>query len=227
MEHNKKHSFISSADIDKTAFEANQILIPLLFIGLFFIFQYYLLGLIPYVGSWPTDLFISGLVLWGIGKILNIDFKGNWNLKFSKNQWSSVIGITTLSVAVLSIYFAYHPEVSKSFPLPTMPTYLIPFATLLMAIINGLREEFFFRFILQRCLSQNLHVYVAIILQALAFGLIHYEFGFPRGYLGVFLTTLFGILVGFQYHYFRSFTLTWFTHSLVDFIMFVIILMNR
>ncbi len=138
-----------------------------------------------------------------------------------------VVGIIALSVFVLSIYFVYNPDVADTFPLSQMPKYVVPFAILLMATINGLREEYLFRFILQRCLINRLNLFIAIFLQAFIFGLIHYQFGFPRGYLGVFLTTLFGIAVGFQYHHFRSFTLTWFTHSLVDFIMFAIILGSK
>ena len=225
MENNKNLSALS-ASINTSVLKTNQIMIPLFFIGLYIAINYSL-GSIPYIGMWPIDFFIVGIVLRGIGKLFNINFKGTWDFGFTKNQWLSLISITVLSVTVLSIYFLYHPEVSKAFPLPKMPKYLIPFAILLIAIINGLREEFLFRFIFQRCLAWKLHFGCAVFIQALAFGWTHFEFGFPRGYLGVFLATLFGICIGFQYHYYRSFTLTWLTHSLVDFIMFAIILAAR
>lgn len=93
---------------------------------------------------------------------------------------------------------------------------------------RGIHVDFSLRAIcLQNGLSQLGSPVTAIVCSSLFFGYIHFTNGFPQGGLGVVLTILYGALVGAQFFYFKSASLTWLTHSLADAIMFFVILMNR
>lgn len=50
-----------------------------------------------------------------------------------------------------------------------------------------------YRFALQQGLARMLRAPVAIVLQSVAFGFLHYRGGIPFGALGVTLTTMFGL----------------------------------
>jgi membrane protease YdiL (CAAX protease family) len=91
------------------------------------------------------------------------------------------------------------------------------------ALINGLGEELVYRFILQRAFIKSNSPAWAILMQAIAFGFLHYRNGFPQGWTGMLLTTLFGAAIGIQFFITRSITLAWVTHAIMDAIMFGII----
>lgn len=151
----------------------------------------------------------------------------SWTLRFNKRMLLSVFGIVVPSLICLVLYFVYNREIADNWPLPQMPYWVIPFAVLLIALINGLREEIFFRFTLQNYLEECLSPQLAIFCASLVFGYMHFQGGFPAGGVGVFLTTLFGLLIGIQFYYYRSVTLSWMTHSITDAVMFAIILFSK
>ncbi len=184
----------------------------------------------PFIGHlfWPIDQFLGALILF-LGSKFFIHPKEplSWSLRFSKRMVLSIVGIVVPSLICLILYFINHREVADKWPLPQMPLWAIPFAVVLIALINGLREEIYFRFTLQRYLTECLSPQLAILCASLVFGYMHYQGGFPAGGLGVFLTTLFGFLIGIQFYYFRSATLSWITHSVTDAVMFAIILLSK
>jgi hypothetical protein len=61
--------------------------------------------------------------------------------------------------------------------------------------LNAVAEEFFFRGALQCTLTQSLGPALGIVVQAAVFGLIHYR-GFPRGWSGIALATIYGLMLG-------------------------------
>lgn len=67
---------------------------------------------------------------------------------------------------------------------------------LTFAVLNAIAEEALFRGILQDALASALRsTPLALTLQAVAFGLAHFQ-GFPRGWSGVALATLYGAMMG-------------------------------
>lgn len=178
--------------------------------------------------SWPGDMLLASLLFWGALKALKSNAeKPSWSWRFTGRQWLSLVVIVMLSLSCLVPYFYFHREVAKTWPFPEMSPWILPFAIMAIAFLNGLREELFFRFLLQAHLGSVRQNGVAVIGGALLFGYLHYQAGFPRGYIGVGLTFLFGMLVGIQYRHFRSAPLTWLTHAVTDAVMFVVILLNR
>ncbi len=184
----------------------------------------------PLIGRifWPIDHFMGALILYGGMKILKLPIGcPQWRFNWDRQKIFSIIAITIPTLIVLCIYFHYHQDIAQKWPLPQMSPWMVPIVVVLIALINGLREEILFRFTLQNGLSQLGSPVTAIVCSSLFFGYIHFTNGFPQGGLGVVLTILYGVLVGAQFFYFKSASLTWLTHSLADAIMFFVILMNR
>ncbi|MGZ3691015.1 MAG: CPBP family intramembrane glutamic endopeptidase [Pseudobdellovibrio sp.] len=183
----------------------------------------------PFISAWPINLYIVGFVSYLVlKKIGPVDFSSRWSLKFSKQEWLSAAVIFVLSVTCLSVYFFNFRDVAQKFSLPAaVPPWAVPLTVILMAFINGIREEFVYRIVFQKTFLKSLSLSWSVILQALAFGLLHFEKGFPQGWIGVGLTFCFGLLMGAQYYWSRSAALAWLTHSVVDAAMFGIILLNQ
>jgi membrane protease YdiL (CAAX protease family) len=186
-----------------------------------------LLNFLPYLSSWPFELFLVGLACWFVFKRKGVDFSGSWSLRWNKNQIYSGFAIVVASFGPLQVFFATHPEEAARFPFPTMPPSYVPWAIVAIGLVNGLREEFLYRFVMQKAFARDLTPFLAILLQALAFGCLHYQAGFPSGPIGVGLTVMFGLLLGFQFYFWNNFSLTWLTHAVTDIVMFVVILRGR
>jgi membrane protease YdiL (CAAX protease family) len=182
---------------------------------------------VPYL-SWPLDFFMVA----GFGFILmrflfKTKIKLDWYFKFSKRQVLSVALINFPSIAVLLLYFQANREIARQWPLPSIPFWAIPFVVVLIAAVNGLREEIYYRGILQTISSEKYSTWFKICFQAISFGSLHYLGAFPQGWIGVALTAAWGALIALQYHYYRSIALSWLTHSVADAIMFTVIIVTR
>ncbi len=196
-----------------------------------FFFSFWLLEIkYPIIGYlfWPVDQFIGSLFFIVLSRLIlkqkmNID----WTFRFSNKMIYSIFAIVLPSLFCLVLYYFFNKDVANQFPLPQLPIWSIPLVVFLMALINGLREELYFRFSLQSFLATNSSPLVAISTASVIFGYMHFSGGFPSGSIGVVLTSLFGILIGIQYYIFKSASLSWITHSITDAIMFTIILLNK
>ncbi len=183
---------------------------------------------VPILGQWPLDFFLvffAAFLL--IKRIFKTDFSTRWDLRFSRKEWFSVVIILVPTIGCLVWYYVRYPEIVSRFPLPKMSWWTAPIFVALAAAINGLREELLYRYFLQRIFTRSLAAPVAVLLQAVAFGFLHFQNGFPQGWVGVVLTSIFGLALGVQYYLFNSITLVWLTHSLADAIMFSIIIIFR
>jgi membrane protease YdiL (CAAX protease family) len=202
----------------------------LFLMGLFFCSFWLLEISYPLIGFpfWPVDQFIGAFILFVFSKyVLKTNVATSWSWRFDKKMLLSIVAIVIPSLLCLILYFMYNKDIADKFPLPQMPTWAIPLAVFLIALINGLREEIYFRFTLQNYLAKNLSPQLAILCASIVFGYMHYQSGFPAGGTGVVLTILFGLLIGTQFYYFKSATLTWMTHSVTDAVMFAVILLNK
>jgi len=102
------------------------------------------------------------------------------------------------AVALLSWYLLLHPNVAdivKAF-VPDLPLGLLIVGGLIFSMVNAAVEEGAYRGVILHALDRSLGPGVAaLLLQALAFGAIHIR-GFPRGWLGVGLACIYGLLMG-------------------------------
>lgn len=150
-----------------------------------------------------------------------------WSFRFSKKQLLSVALINIPSIAILLIYFQANREVAQQWPLPAMPPWAVPFVVIAIAAVNGLREEIYYRGLLQTISSEKYSCWFLISFQAISFGSLHYLGAYPQGWIGVSLTGAWGAMLALQYYYFRSIALSWLTHSIADAVMFTVIIVTR
>jgi membrane protease YdiL (CAAX protease family) len=102
------------------------------------------------------------------------------------------------AAALLSWYLLLHPNVAdivKAF-VPDRPLGLLIAGGLIFSMVNAAVEEGAYRGVILHALERSLGPgLAALLLQALAFGAIHIR-GFPRGWLGVGLACIYGLLIG-------------------------------
>jgi membrane protease YdiL (CAAX protease family) len=102
------------------------------------------------------------------------------------------------AVALLSWYLLLHPNIADILEafVPALPLGLLIAGGLIFSMVNAAVEEGAYRGVMLHALDRSLGPgFATLLLQALAFGAIHIR-GFPRGWLGVGLAFIYGLLMG-------------------------------
>lgn len=130
------------------------------------------------------------------------------------------------SMALVLWYRLLQPDVSDlRAMIPSVSPWMLPLAGLGFAITNAFLEEIIWRGLLWELLCRVVPTAsLVILLQALSFGLIHIH-GFPRGWLGVGMATLYGLFLGFIRHRSKGLAAPIITHAFADLTIFGILLM--
>jgi len=200
----------------------------LLLIGLCFCFLSLLHKVSPWL-QWPFDFYLTALFGFGLlrfGLRTPVE-KLKWSFSFSRWELVSILAINIPAIFILIWYYRSNPAVADLWPLPKLPLWSVPFVVLLIAAINGLREEIFYRGLLQSASGKDSPAWFVIGLQAILFGFVHFMNAFPQGWLGVFLTAIWGSAIATQYRIFKSISLSWVTHAMADALMFGIIIYTK
>lgn len=127
------------------------------------------------------------------------------------------------STALLGWVWLAEPDLSdllEQIP-PWSPVSIALLGTLL-AVANALVEELAFRGILQQALEREWGWAVALVVQAVVFGLMHFQ-GFPRGWMGVGLATVYGLMMGILRVRSRGLAVPFGAHVLADATIFAIL----
>ena len=179
--------------------------------------------------KWPLDFYIATLAGFVFLKYVLKEKRPlfRWGGSFTKAQVLSIFVINIPACLILCWYFNAHREVAQSWPIPEMSVLALLLVVVSIAVVNGLREEIYFRGLLQENSSGAFPSWMVILIQGLFFGFMHFANAFPQGWLGVFLTGMWGVAIAVQYQIFRSLKLAWLTHSIADAVMFSIILLTR
>ena len=110
----------------------------------------------------------------------------------------SVVAWLLAAAALLSWYLLLHPNIAdivEAF-VPELPLGVLIAGGLIFSMVNAAVEEGAYRGVMLHALDRSLGPgFTALLLQALAFGAIHIK-GFPRGWLGVGLACIYGLLMG-------------------------------
>ena len=187
----------------------------------------FLFRLTPYL-RWPLDFFLLSVFgFLSLKFLLKNNVKLNWKLRLGYSELLSIAVINIPAVLILLWYYSENKEVAQQWPLPSLPVWSVPFVVLLIAVVNGLREEIYYRGLLQTVSFEKYSTWFVILFQAISFGPLHFSNAFPQGWIGVGLTSLWGAAIAMQYCYFRSISLSWLTHSIADAVMFSIIILFR
>jgi len=135
-----------------------------------------------------------------------------------------VAGVVVTSASVLLVFCRVAPPhigTGASF-LTLLTPWSLVVAGLGFALLNALVEELLFRGAVLHHLGHVLGGRTAVVVQALAFGLLHLN-GYPYGAVGVGLAFVYGLLLGALRLRSGGLLAPWIAHVLTDLVIFVLI----
>jgi hypothetical protein len=144
-------------------------------------------GLLGYAGVVRIVSWLRGTATWA-----------RWGSFDASVRFLCVVAWLLAAAALCGWYLFLHPNIAdivKAY-VPALPLGLLIAGGLIFATLNAAVEEGAYRGVFLHALDRSLGPgFPALLLQALAFGAIHIR-GFPRGWLGVGLACIFGLLMG-------------------------------
>jgi uncharacterized protein len=130
------------------------------------------------------------------------------------------------AVALLSWYRLLQPNIADILKVfvPALPLGLLIAGGLIFSMVNAAVEEGAYRGVIFHALDKSLGPgCAALLLQALAFGAIHIR-GFPRGWLGVGLASIYGLFMGVIRRRAGGMFAPWIAHVFTDVVIAGIVL---
>jgi uncharacterized protein len=121
-----------------------------------------------------------------------------WGAFDARVCFLSVAASLVAATALVSWYFLLCPNITDIVRayVPALPLGLLIAGGLMFSMVNAAVEEGAYRGVVLHALDSSLGPgLAALLLQALAFGAVHIR-GFPRGWLGVALASIYGLLMG-------------------------------
>ena len=188
----------------------------------------YLLHRIGVGNLFPLDHIISIVLLYlfllCIKKVQAIRL----NLKIGrvKNAVWVGSGIAVLSILGLSFWFVFQEGNPYAEMMPEAPLALIIPMGVGFAVVNSVYEEGIFRSIFLSTFSEAVGFFCGLVLQALWFSLLHYRAGFPSGVMGMVLTFLFGMAMGYLVRRTKGILVPIVIHAVADLSVFVLVVMR-
>jgi membrane protease YdiL (CAAX protease family) len=139
----------------------------------------------------------------------------------------AAVGCALVAGLVLGAWYAFSRsdlhDIVASF-VPDAPIWVLVIGGLLFSMLNAAVEEGAFRGVIQHGLDSTLGPgIVALTLQATAFGALHIH-GFPRGWVGVCLATIYGLMMGEIRRRSGGLLAPWLAHVLTDLVIPAIVL---
>ena len=173
------------------------------------------LGLLGYAGVVRGVPWLRGTATWA-----------RWGSFDATVRLLCVAAWLLAAVALLSWYLLLHPNIAdivKAF-VPALPLGLLIAGGLIFSMVNAAVEEGAYRGVILHALDRSLGPgFAALLLQALAFGAIHIR-GFPRGWLGVGLACIYGLLMGVIRRRAGGMFAPWIAHVFTDVVIAGIVL---
>jgi CAAX protease family protein len=94
----------------------------------------------------------------------------------------------------------------------------------IFALVNAGAEEAAFRGVLMDALTSAVGIAGAVVIQAIAFGLVHYPHGLPNGTWGAILSGVYGLMLGLLRLRAGGMLAPWIAHVAADLTIFVLLL---
>jgi membrane protease YdiL (CAAX protease family) len=186
-------------------------------------------ALLPWqVGWWP----LPGLIGVGVYILFHLVGRGRAAghramLRFGRvaaaEAWM-VVGLVVLSASVLLVFSRLAPPhlgTGARFLVALTPESLVVVGVA-FAAVNAFVEEVLFRGAVLHHLGHVLGSWPAVLVQALAFGMLHLN-GYPYGLAGVVLASVYGLLLGALRLRSGGLLAPWIAHVCADAVIFVLI----
>jgi hypothetical protein len=172
----------------------------------------------------PSQIFFAaGLILFLMterkvrGNISQKNWMKTWQL--DRISYFLIAAFVILAISSLIIwYVTIQPDISHIIEtfIPDWPVFLLFAGGFVFAIINAILEEAAYRGVVLDELERAFgNIFLALIMQAVAFGLLHIN-GFPSGWIGVGLATVYGLFMGLLRLQSRGLLAPVLAHILVD-----------
>jgi hypothetical protein len=142
--------------------------------------------------------------------------------------WLLIGGCAVIAAVALGAWYSIlRPNMTDIVEayVPPAPVPLLILGGLLFSMFNAAVEEGAYRGVIQNGLETTLGIgTTALCLQAAAFGALHIRGGFPRGWIGVGLATVYGLMMGTIRRRSGGMLAPWIAHVLTDMVIASIIL---
>jgi membrane protease YdiL (CAAX protease family) len=174
----------------------------------------------------PANVLIT-IILMYIFLILlkKIDRKSLYLTRGNTGSTSGLIILfTALSIVSLAAWFILEKGNPYAHYIPDLPLLVLIPLGIGFAIINAFHEEGLFRSIFLMHFSREISFTGAIVLQSIWFSFLHYQSGFPSGIIGIGLTFVFGLMMGYLVNRTRGLLVPIIIHALADFCIFLLII---
>jgi membrane protease YdiL (CAAX protease family) len=185
--------------------------------------------LFPAFRVWPLNIVIP-LVVYGstVTALPSLRHSLGW---LRRGRMGSDIIMMVLATAVVSgialvtWYIAASPGNRQLLlNMPRMPRWAFPFAGLAFALGNAAVEEAIFRGIIMDALDSAFGPgNSAMMLQAATFAVMHFVAGFPRGWWGLAMVFVYGLMLGMLRRRSRGMLAPWLAHVAADCTIFAIL----
>jgi uncharacterized protein len=173
------------------------------------------LGLVCYAGLVRGVPWLRGTATWA-----------RWGSFDATVGFLSIAAWFLATAALLSWYLLLRPNIAdivEAF-VPALPLGLLIAGGLIFSMVNAAVEEGVYRGVILHALDSSLGAaFAALLLQALAFGAIHIR-GFPRGWVGVGLACIYGLLMGVIRRRAGGMFAPWIAHVFTDVVIAGIVL---
>lgn len=188
---------------------------------------YLLAGMLTYNLGVFTHFIFSVSLLAGLLLVLLTDKKRPKNVFLKIGDYKKRIGLYTLlmvfSILILSIWIILNKDRLNILQLPASGSPVIKvLGGLVFAGYNSIIEEIIFRAILFSYLLDIMDRRMALVSQALLFGIFHWH-GIPSGILGIVLAFIFGLILGKNVEETNGIFMAIVFHFCIDFILALLI----
>lgn len=143
----------------------------------------------------------------------------------SAQVWLAAFGIAILAtVALVTWAELFQPDLETfRAMIPGGNVLVLVSAALGFALLNATMEELIWRGGIQSWLAEHTSIRLAILVQALSFGALHWA-GFPSGWSGVALATIYGVMLGWLRHATGGLAAPIVAHILADITIFLLVI---
>jgi membrane protease YdiL (CAAX protease family) len=137
-----------------------------------------------------------------------------------------VVAVVVAGIALPAWYLLADPKVESIVEvIAELPLWALPPIAIFFALVNAGAEEAAFRGILMYGLEGAVGVPGALLVQAAAFGLLHYPHGVPSGTWGALLSGLYGLMLGAIRLRAGGMLAPWIAHAATDLMIFTLLVL--
>jgi membrane protease YdiL (CAAX protease family) len=179
--------------------------------------------------AWPLSLVVV-LVAYGVlvGTVPPLRASCGWLRRgvINGRLWAMIAAYVAVSATALVVWrYTTSEDVGayRSFIPPGLPRSLLWPGIVLVAMLNASFEEAIWRGAIFQSLEATVgRGWVALALQGIGFGVWHFR-GFPRGWVGVGLATIFALMMGILRMRDRGMLAPWVAHVFADVTIFTMV----